>query len=98
MVVNKRQARVNKPKVQRSSDSGMNVEDMDEMGSRGMLGKVRGPLSVTHPEAVLLKVGRLTIAGTSAAGRGTTSPGSTSTALTETLGALPKPPNGIATL
>lgn len=74
------------------------MEDMDDMGSRGMLGSIRGALSATQPEAVLLKVGRLTTAGAAAMGLGMTWPGSTSRGLTGTLGALPKPPNGIATL
>jgi len=88
----------NKDNAQRSSDSGINVEDMDDMGSREMLGSFRGALSPTQPEAVLLKVGRFSPAGALAMGLGMAWPGSTSRGLTGALGALPKPPNGIATL
>ncbi len=92
------EAHINKENAQSSSDSGINVEDMDEMSSRGMLGRIRGALSATQPEAVLLKVGRLTGAGAAGLGLGMGRLGFTSKDLTGTVGAFPKPPNGIATL
>lgn len=73
------------------------MEDMDDMGSRWTLGSLNGALSVTQPDAVLLKVGRLiTVSATGCTGF--EMPRSTSRGLTATLGALPNPPNGIATL
>ncbi len=92
------EAHKNKENTQSSSDSGIKVEYMDEMGSRGMLGSTRGALSATQPEAVLLKVGRLTGAAAAGLGLGVGRLGFTSKDLTGAAGAFPKPPNGIATL
>lgn len=77
--------------VQRSSDSGMST------GSSETGGREMGSPVETQPRADLLKEGRLIVA--SAWSSGKSGRGSTFRDLMGAgLGALPKPPNGVATL
>lgn len=73
----------------------------DDMDSRLIVGRTGGTLSVAQPRAVLLKEGLVGAGsvGTARGGRlGVLGTAFTSSGFTGTLGALPKPPNGVATL